>query len=131
MLPFDLSFTIKGERIEFDIDQARKIKPIEEIEKLIEVSDSWYKKGKEQKVENIIRKTEFLEAETLSQLLDFEDNLILMNWIYTLPPEIPILIKGDEIHFQFEETPSEDVHKLIDILLEKYSQYEQNQIDKS
>jgi len=130
MLPIDMPFIIRGERIEFDINQARKIKPIEEIEKLAEAYETWYKKEKEQKIENIMKKTEFLEAEILSKLLDFENKLILMNWIYALPPEIPIIVKGEEVFFDLKSVQKQDIAKIIDLLISQYSHFETEERDK-
>ncbi len=130
ILPTDLPFKISGETIRFNRDQMKKDGAEEDVESMISDYESWYNKENEQKITNIVRKTEYLNTQTLAELLGFADSVELLNWIYTLPSNIPIVVKGDEIYFSFESDENIEIMNSIDILLEQYSKFEQEKISK-
>jgi len=130
ILPIELPFKISGETIRFNREKMKKDGAEEDVESMISDYESWYSKENEQKLANIVRKTEYLETQTLAKLLGFTDPVKLLNWIYILPANMPIVVKGEQIHFGFENYEDKDIQNSIDVLLEQYSKFERNQIAK-
>jgi len=129
-LPFNINFKVKGDEISFSYTKKNanlNERYPDSPEKMLSFAIKWLDTSNEEKIQNIIRKTEYLDIDVLSKLLNFKDSNQLLDWIYDLPTDIPITIDHNEVHFEFNNSSEESIGEMISILLEQYKNFDKKE----
>jgi D-alanyl-D-alanine dipeptidase len=77
---------------------------------------------RKQKLLNLIKRKSKIKKEQLIQFMGFEDNQQFLEWMYSLPPDSPVKIVGDDVTFDITSSKrtDENILGLIDDLIASF-----------